>query len=89
MRFDQKYIQSFDSGWGELYRKAGLRAMMSIAGFFAWFDRWGIDGVVDNAAYGTLLIGDKVRKVQTGNLQNYLALAILIIFVIVGIKWFL
>ena len=89
MRFDQKYIQSFDSGWGELYRKAGLKAMMSIAGFFAWFDRWGIDGVVDNTAYGTLLIGDKVRKVQTGNLQNYLALAILIIFVIVGINWFL
>jgi len=89
MRFDQKYIQSFDSGWGELYRKAGLKAMMSIAGFFAWFDRWGIDGVVDNTAYGTIWIGDKVRKVQTGNLQNYLALAILIIFVIVGVNWFL
>lgn len=89
MRFDEKYIQSFDSGWGELYRKAGLKAMMSIAGFFAWFDRWGIDGVVDNTAYATQLIGDKVRKVQTGNLQHYLAIAILIIFLIVGINWFL
>lgn len=89
MRFDQKYIQSFDSGWGELYRNTGLKAMVTIAGFFAWFDRWGIDGVVDNVAYGTQWIGDKVRKVQTGNLQNYLALAVLIVFVIVGVHWFL
>jgi multicomponent Na+:H+ antiporter subunit D len=89
MKFDEKYIQSFDSAWGELYRKIGLKLTMMIAGFFAWFDRWGIDGVVDNTAYGTVWIGDKVRKLQTGNLQHYLALAVLIIFVIVGINWFL
>ncbi|MGC1403314.1 MAG: Na(+)/H(+) antiporter subunit D [Thermodesulfobacteriota bacterium] len=89
MWFDQKFIQGFDTGWGELYRSLALKSLMAFAGFFAWFDRWGIDGVVDNVAYGTQGIGNKVRRVQTGNIQNYLALAILIIFAIVGIYWFL
>ncbi len=89
MWFDQKFIQSFDTGWGELYRSLALKALMAFAGFFAWFDRWGIDGVVDNVAYGTQGIGNRVRRVQTGNIQNYLALALLIIFVLVGIYWFL
>jgi multicomponent Na+:H+ antiporter subunit D len=88
MKLDEKYIQAFDSTCGEIYRKTGLKLTMLIAGFFARFDRWGIDGVVDNTAYGTVWIGDNVRKVQTGDLQNYLAIALLIIFVIVGVKWF-
>lgn len=87
MWFDQKFIQSFDTGWGDLYKTLGLKAMMAFAGFFAWFDRWGIDGVVDNVAYGTQGLGNKVRHVQSGNIQFYLALAFLVIFVIVGIYW--
>ncbi|MBA4395506.1 MAG: Na(+)/H(+) antiporter subunit D, partial [Desulfobacca sp.] len=89
MWFDQKFIQAFDTGWGDLYRTLGLKAMMAFAGFFAWFDRWGIDGVVDNVAYGTQGFGNKVRNVQSGNIQYYLALALLLIFVIVGVYWFI
>ncbi|MFH2047607.1 MAG: Na(+)/H(+) antiporter subunit D [Pseudomonadota bacterium] len=90
MWFDQNIIQTIDSAWGNVWKNVGIKVlMMSIARFFAWFDRWAIDGVVDNVAYGTRWIGDKARKIQTGNLQNYLALAILIIFVIVGVHWFL
>jgi len=89
MWFDQRFIQSFDTGWGELYRSLALKAMMAFAGFFAWFDRWGIDGVVDNVAYGTQGFGNKVRNVQSGNIQYYLALALLLIFVIVGVYWFI
>jgi multicomponent Na+:H+ antiporter subunit D len=89
MWFDQKFIQAFDTGWGDLYRTLGLKALMAFAGFFAWFDRWGIDGVVDNVAYGTQGFGNKVRNVQSGNIQYYLALALLLIFVIVGVYWFI
>ena len=89
MWFDEKIIQTLDTDWGELYRTFALKVLMILAGFFAWFDRWGIDGVVDNVAYGTQGIGNQVRKVQTGNIQNYLALALLVIFVIIGIYWFL
>jgi multicomponent Na+:H+ antiporter subunit D len=87
MWFDQKFIQAFDTGWGELYRTIGLKGLMSFAGRTAWFDRWGIDGVVDNIAYGTRGLGNEVRQVQSGNIQFYLALAFLVIFVIVGIYW--
>jgi multicomponent Na+:H+ antiporter subunit D len=89
MWFDQKFIQAFDTGWGELYRTIGLKGLMSFAGRTAWFDRWGIDGVVDNIAYGTRGLGNEVRQVQSGNIQFYLALAFLVIFVIVGIYWFI
>ena len=89
MWVDEKIIQSLDTGWGELYRTFALKVLMVLAGFFAWFDRWGIDGVVDNVAYGTQGIGNQVRKVQTGNIQNYLAVALLVIFVIIGVYWFL
>jgi multicomponent Na+:H+ antiporter subunit D len=89
MWFDQRFIQSLDSGWGEIYKSVGLKGLMLFAGRTAWFDRWGIDGVVDNVAYGTQGLGNKVRSVQSGNIQYYLALAFLIIFVIVGFYWFL
>jgi multicomponent Na+:H+ antiporter subunit D len=89
MWFDQRFIQGFDFGWGELYRSLALKSLMAFAAFFAWFDRWGIDGVVDNVAYGTQEFGNQIRKVQTGNIQNYLAGALLIIFVIIGVYWFL
>jgi len=89
MWFDEKIIQTLDTDWGELYRTFALKLLMVLAGFFAWFDRWGIDGVVDNVAYGTQGIGNQVRKVQTGNIQNYLALALLVIFIIIGVYWFL
>ncbi|HMK66727.1 MAG TPA: Na+/H+ antiporter subunit D, partial [Thermodesulfobacteriota bacterium] len=89
MWFDQKFIQAFDSGWGEIYKSVGLKGLMSFAGRTAWFDRWGIDGVVDNVAYGTKGFANEVRSVQSGNIQFYLALAFLIIFVIVGIYWFI
>ena len=89
MWFDEKVIQTLDTNWGELYRTFALKVLMVMAGFFAWFDRWGIDGVVDNVAYGTQGIGNQVRKVQTGNIQNYLAVALLVIFIIIGVYWFL
>jgi multicomponent Na+:H+ antiporter subunit D len=89
MWFDNRFIQPFDFGWGELYRSLALKATMAFAGFFARFDRWGIDGVVDNVAYGTQEFGNQIRKVQTGNIQNYLAVALLVIFALIGIYWFL
>ena len=89
MWFDEKIIQLLDTKWGDVYKTIALKVLMVLAGSFAWFDRWGIDGVVDNVAYGTQEIGNEVRKVQTGNIQNYLAVALLVIFIIIGVYWFL
>jgi multicomponent Na+:H+ antiporter subunit D len=78
-------LQSLDLAWGEFYRTVVLRILMALARFFAWFDRWGIDGVVDNVAYGTREVADRIRVVQSGNIQYYLALALAVIFAIVGV----
>lgn len=85
MWFDRKAIQGFDTWWGELYRTVGLKDLMAFARGFARFDRWGIDGVVDNVAYGTRGLGGKLRVFQSGNLQQYLALAMLIFFIAIGV----
>ena len=83
--FARRPLQSLDLAWGEFYRTVVLRILMALARFFAWFDRWGIDGVVDNVAYGTRDVAEKIRVVQSGNIQYYLALALAVIFAIVGV----
>jgi multicomponent Na+:H+ antiporter subunit D len=85
MWFDRKAIQGTDNWWSDLYRTLALKVLMAVARGFSRFDRWGIDGVVDNVAYGTRGLGGKFRAIQTGNLQQYLALAILIFFVAIGV----
>ena len=83
--FARRPLQGLDQVWGEFYRTVVLRILMSLARFFAWFDRWGIDGVVDNMAYGTRGLGEKIRGIQSGNIQYYLALALVAIFAILGV----
>jgi multicomponent Na+:H+ antiporter subunit D len=78
-------LQALDTAWGEFYRTIVLRILMALARLSAWFDRWGIDGVVDNMAYGTRGLGEKIRGIQSGNIQYYLALALVAIFAILGV----
>jgi multicomponent Na+:H+ antiporter subunit D len=85
MWFDRKAIQGADTWWSNLYRTLALKILMAFARGFSRFDRWGIDGVVDNVAYGTRGLGGKFRAAQGGNLQQYLALAMLIFFVVIGV----
>jgi multicomponent Na+:H+ antiporter subunit D len=73
-------LQSLDTLWGEVYRTVALRVTMLLARFSAWFDRWGIDGVVDNVAYGTKGFGNIIRRVQSGKIQSYIGLAMLVMF---------
>jgi multicomponent Na+:H+ antiporter subunit D len=85
MWFDRKAIQGVDTWWSDLYRTFALKVLMAFARGFSRFDRWGIDGVVDNVAYGTRGLGGKLRAVQSGNLQQYLALAMLVFFIAIGV----
>ncbi|HBI13966.1 MAG TPA: Na(+)/H(+) antiporter subunit D [Desulfobulbaceae bacterium] len=62
-------IQWFDTAWGEAYRVVGLGSLMTTARFWSWFDWHGIDGVVDGLARSVRAIGDRVRTLQSGQIQ--------------------
>lgn len=49
------------------------------------FDRKVIDGVVDGSATAVRMVGFVVRKLQTGKVQAYIGLALLMFFLIVWI----
>jgi len=83
--FSRKYY--FD----ELYENLlVVKALMG--GLFRgldFVDRWGVDGVVNGVAQGTLGIGRAVRRVQTGELQLYgAAIALGLVALFVGLYLF-
>lgn len=78
-----------DSIWTTVYRVIGLRALMDFAAGSSWFDRKGIDTVVDGTAYTVRNIGRTGAKMQTGRLQDYLGLAVFFALCIYGLVWYL
>jgi multicomponent Na+:H+ antiporter subunit D len=83
MKFDEKVISVADSLWGEIYRTLGLRFLFRSAETSYSFDRKVIDGIVDGSAASTLGLGSVVRKLQTGRIQTYIGLSVMIFLLVV------
>ncbi len=66
----------------EAYRTVGLRSTRALATAFSWFDREGIDFVIDGAAKEVLTGGEAIREVQTGKIQHYIGGAALVLFIV-------
>ena len=81
-------VEQIDDWWTEFYNRAGLRGMMKVAGGSVWFDRSAIDGVVDGTAVGVRRIGRTTTGAQTGRLQDYLAVAVLLGLAVFAVVWF-
>ncbi|HBA55872.1 MAG TPA: Na(+)/H(+) antiporter subunit D [Syntrophorhabdus aromaticivorans] len=82
MKFDEKVISVIDTFWGELYRKVGLALLFRNARISSGFDRKVIDGVVDGSAVTVRVVGSLVRKLQTGRIQAYIGLSLVMFFFI-------
>jgi multicomponent Na+:H+ antiporter subunit D len=78
-----------DDRWTEAYRVGGLNGLMAVATGSSWFDKKAIDGVVDGSACAVLGIGRLGAKAQNGNIQDYLALAVLLALLVFGLVWYL
>ncbi len=74
--------QAVDEWVSECYRSCGLAWTMSLARVSSWFDGRVIDGVVDGVALGVRFIGDRVRHMQTRNLQFNIFSAVVVIVVV-------
>ena len=77
-----------DDRWTEAYRVGGLRGLMAMATGSSWFDRKAIDGFVDGSAHMVEGIGKAGARTQDADLQDYLALAAIIVACIYGLVWY-
>lgn len=85
-----RYVfEKADNWWTEFYARAGLQGLLRIASGSAWFDKAAIDGVVDGTALGVRRVGEGATLAQTGRLQDYLGLAVVLGLLIFGLVWFL
>ncbi|MCL2028925.1 MAG: Na(+)/H(+) antiporter subunit D [Deltaproteobacteria bacterium] len=74
-----------DGLWNNVYDTLGVRFLKIFAGFTVFFDRWIIDGAVDNTAYGVRGLGRLGAVLQSGRLQQYLAMMIILFAVILAL----
>lgn len=82
-------IAWIDGLWSEVYRVIGLNALKILGWVSAWFDRAVIDCLVDGSALTVSDAGRLGAKVQSGNLQNYLAMAGVLFLLLFGLVWYL
>jgi multicomponent Na+:H+ antiporter subunit D len=85
IRFAQGPVNALNELVSNLYRTVGLRITMAAARGSSWFDREGIDGVIDGSARGVVDGGDRVRLHITGRLQHYIGGAVAALFVILAV----
>lgn len=76
-----------DQWWTEFYARVGLKGFLAIAAGSSWFDKKAIDGVVDGTALGVRAVGEKVTRVQTGKIQDYLASAMIFGLIVAAVVW--
>jgi multicomponent Na+:H+ antiporter subunit D len=88
LAFARRPVEMIDNWWTEFYNRAGLRGMMKIAGGSVWFDKRAIDGVVDGTALGVRHVGRTATGAQTGRLQDYLAVAVVLGLTVFALVWY-
>ncbi len=77
-----KPMQTLDDWVCDSYRVIGLAGLMVSARVSAWFDWNAIDGVVDGLANGVRGVGNRLRHLQTGQLQVNVLSAVAVILVL-------
>ncbi len=81
-------IACIDGVWSNVYNSLGLSGLKSFAGSTVTFDRRLIDGILDNSARGVRGIGKLGALSQSGQLQQYIGMAVTAIAVILALVWY-
>ena len=74
--------------WDEIYLFITRNIIFGIiCKSIAWFDRHIIDGTMDSFAYGTQYLSEKIKGMQSGNVQAYVLWFIAGALAIAAITW--
>lgn len=85
LRVARNPVSPINDWVGEVYRRVGMRFALGAAALWSRFDVKAIDGVVDGLAYGVRGAGDGMRNVQTGKIQQYIAMAVVALFAVLAL----
>jgi NADH-quinone oxidoreductase subunit L len=55
----------------KLFLAAYRQGLGTVSAAAAWLDRYVVDGVINAIAYGTLELGNRARRIQTGDVRDY------------------
>lgn len=80
---------AIDNVWTNVYNTVGIRFLKISGCLTSFFDRYIIDGVVDNTAYGVRGLGILGAMLQSGRLQMYLGMMVTFIVIILAIICYL
>ncbi|HEU4438078.1 MAG TPA: NADH-quinone oxidoreductase subunit L [Methylomirabilota bacterium] len=73
-----------DDAFARIYRY-GILGLSRIVG---WVDRYIVDGVLNALSAWTLTLGDRLRRIQTGHVQDYLyGVALGVLLLMVWMRW--
>jgi NADH:ubiquinone oxidoreductase subunit 5 (subunit L)/multisubunit Na+/H+ antiporter MnhA subunit len=73
-----------DAIYGALYRGV----MLGFSRLIGWIDRYFVDGILNLASAWTLRAGDALRKIQSGQAQDYVyGVAFGVLLLLVWAQW--
>ena len=82
MWFAMKPVTAVNDFADNVWKNVGLAFTMALAKMFSWFDKEGIDWVIDGSAKSVVDGGDQLRRLETGKIQQYIGVAVAIIFIV-------
>src|SRR6266481_3369891 len=78
-------------GFGARARGGGggaRRGVLGVAGIVGWVDRYIVDGIVNVLSAWTLTLGDRLRRIQSGQAQDYVyGIALGVLLLMVWMRW--
>jgi NADH-quinone oxidoreductase subunit L len=64
------------------------RGILGLAGIVGWVDRYIVDGVLNVLSAWTLTAGDRLRRIQSGQAQDYVyGVALGVLILMVWMRW--
>ena len=80
----RKPVNAMNEWADNVYRTVGTPLTMALARLFTWFDKEGIDYTIDGSASQVVEAGNRLRQMQSGQIQQYIGSAVLAVFVILA-----
>jgi len=83
MWFALKPVTAVNNFADNVWKNIGIAFTMAAARMFSWFDKEGIDWVIDGSAKSVVDGGNQIRHVETGRIQQYIGFAVAMIFIVI------
>ncbi len=72
----------------DLFALAYRAGILGLSRLVGWFDRYIVDGILNVLSAWTLTAGDRLRRVQSGQVQDYIyGIALGVLLVLVLLRW--